>query len=103
MGFFLKHSKSFILGITGTKGKSTITQLSYNLLNEAVKNKQIKDFKKVVLGGNIRRSILDFLSTDNEKTISVIELSSFQLEYCKNIKKSPNLAILTNLSPEHIN
>ena len=103
MGFFLKHSKSFILGITGTKGKSTITQLSYNLLNEAVKNKQIKDFKKVVLGGNIRRSILDFLSTDNEKTISVIELSSFQLEHCKNVKKSPNIAILTNLSPEHIN
>jgi UDP-N-acetylmuramoylalanine--D-glutamate ligase len=103
MGFFLKYNQSFIVGVTGTKGKSTITQLSYNLLKEAVKNKQIKGYNKVVLGGNIRKSILDFLSTNNEKTISVIELSSFQLEYIKHIKKSPNLAIFTNLSPEHIN
>ena len=74
MGFFLKNSKSFIVGITGTKGKSTITQLTYDLLNEAVKDKKIKGYNKVVLGGNIRKSILDYLMTDNEKTISFSEL-----------------------------
>lgn len=82
-----------IFGITGTKGKTTTTMLLY----EMVRRKW-----KTYLGGNVRVSVLDALAKATKKDRMVAELSSFQLEGLPGIKKSPRGAIITNLSPDHL-
>jgi UDP-N-acetylmuramoylalanine--D-glutamate ligase len=78
-----------IIGITGTKGKSTVATLTYLLLK--------KKYPQVFLAGNIGISPLTILP---KKGITVLELSSFELEY---LKKSPHIALITNLFPDHLN
>lgn len=106
VGIFFENSPAFKIGITGTKGKSTLTALIYELLKYEVekgKNKNLKKFNKVFLGGNIRKSVFDCLKEADEKTITVFELSSFQLDHARYVKTSPDVAIVTNLYPEHLN
>jgi len=81
-----------IIGITGTKGKSTTATLIYLLLK--------KKFPKTFLAGNIGISPLEILSKIDKKSKVVLELSSFVLE---NLKKSPEIALITNLFPDHLN
>jgi len=105
IGLFFEFNKAFTIGITGTKGKSTITALIYELINEEVKEKKnplLKQYNKVFFGGNIRKSVFDTINKTNEKSIIVLELSSFQLEQAKYMKQSPNISIITNITPEHI-
>ena len=90
--FFDFCPTSQIIGITGTKGKSTLSALVYKLLKE----KQ----KSVFLGGNIGVSPLKFLPKIKKESKIVLELSSFALE---NLKKSPHIAIITCLFPDHLN
>jgi len=80
-----------IIGVTGTKGKSTVVTLIYELL---------KDKYHTVLGGNIGISPLEFLADIKEDSKVVLELSSFALE---NLRKSPHIAVITNLFPDHLN
>lgn len=106
VGIFFENSPAFKIGITGTKGKSTLTALIYELLKYEVEkgeNENLKMFDKVFLGGNIRKSVFDCLEESDEKTITVFELSSFQLDHARYAKTSPNIAIITNIYPEHIN
>ncbi len=88
---FLEHSKSFTIGITGTKGKSTTSSLIYEIL----KNQN----KDVELLGNIGTPIFDEIDKIRKDTITVLEISSHALEY---IKRSPNISILLNLYEEHL-
>ena len=83
-----------IIGVTGTKGKSTTATLIAKLL---------KTRYKVVLAGNIRTSVLEELPKVTKDTIIVLELSSWQLEGLKIHKKSPHIAIITNIMPDHLN
>jgi len=83
-----------IIGITGTKGKSTTVTLIAKLL---------KTRYKVILAGNIRASALEELPRITKNTIVVLELSSWQLEDLKKHKKSPHIAIITNIMPDHLN
>ena len=106
VGIFFENSESLIVGITGTKGKSTLTALIYELLKYEVKkgkNKNLKKYNKVFLGGNIRKSVFDCLEEADEKSIVVFELSSFQLDHARYAKVSPAISIITNIYPEHIN
>ena len=106
VGMFFENSPAFKIGITGTKGKSTLTALVYELLKYEVKNKRnknLKKYNKVFLGGNIRKSVFDCLEQADKKTITVFELSSFQLDHARYTKISPNIAVVTNIYPEHIN
>jgi len=80
-----------IIGITGTKGKSTVATLIYELL---------KSKFHTVLAGNIGVSPLEFLGDIRKDSKVVLELSSFALE---NLKRSPHIAIITNLFPDHLN
>jgi len=81
-----------IVGITGSKGKSTTAWLIYAMLKEAG--------KEVILAGNIGNPMLKFLLKPVKKNaIFVLELSSYQLD---DIEFSPNIAVVTNLFPEHI-
>ena len=81
-----------IIGITGTKGKSTVATLIYRFLK--------KKYSKTFLAGNIGISCLEILSKIDKKSKIVLELSSFVLE---NLKKSPEIALITNLFPDHLN
>ena len=91
MDVFYSFNKNFCITITGTNGKSTTCQLLYEvLLNQRF---------DVRLAGNIGNPILSVKNV-NQKTIFIIEASSYQLEYSK-IFKSKFAAIL-NLSPDHI-
>lgn len=80
-----------IIGITGTKGKSTTTSLIAHLLSERG--------RKVWVGGNIGASPLPALSKMRPDDWVVMELSSFQLE---DMQKSPHIAVFLETVPEHL-
>ena len=87
----LKYYKNNIIGITGTKGKSTTSSLIYDIL----KNNN----KKTLLLGNIGIPIFDYIDTIENDTILVVEMSSHQLEF---VHSSPHIAIITNLYQDHL-
>ncbi len=90
---FFSQTKNLIIGVTGSKGKSTTASLIYEILKAAG--------KKVALLGNIGNPMLEMLLKKNDpKEIYVVELSSYQLD---DIKYSPYIAVVTNLFPEHMN
>ncbi len=89
--FFSIYSKNKIITITGTNGKSTTSQILYDILK-----KQKKDVRLV---GNIGNPILLEKNITN-KTIFVIEASSYQLYYSKIFKS--NIAVILNISPDHL-
>jgi len=93
--YFLTKKKGLCIGITGTRGKSTTTNLIYQILK--------KTKRKVFLGGNIGRSVLDFLDKTDKNTISVLEISNFMLEWMEKTKTSPELAVITNVMKDHLN
>ncbi len=92
VSLFFKLSKAFIIGVTGTKGKSTTASLIYSLLKAK--------YKKTFLAGNIGVSPLELLAKVKKDDKVVLELSSFELE---GLTQSPNIAVVTNILPDHLN
>ncbi|MEF3255196.1 MAG: hypothetical protein K6348_06515 [Deferribacterales bacterium] len=86
---FIKNK--MLLGITGTNGKSTITYLTAQILNNAG--------YKAAYCGNIGRTVVDTFLEDNPE-IYVIELSSFQIDLLKNF--SLLSACISNITPDHL-
>jgi UDP-N-acetylmuramoylalanine--D-glutamate ligase len=123
---FFKYAKGDIIAITGTRGKTTTTTWIYELLRKFLKN-------NVLLGGNQpERSLFKILDKTKENTVSVLELSSFQLEFYPTADergfkhgltridietadehgfntdkhgfiKAPKIAIITNIYNDHLN
>ena len=81
-----------IIAVTGSDGKTTTTTLISELLKAAGYT--------VHIGGNIGKPLLPEIADIKEDHIVVLELSSFQLF---TIKKSPHIAVITNLEPNHLN
>src|SRR3989338_9121676 len=93
---FAKLSNLPVIGITGTRGKSTVTHLIAHILKSAG--------KKVILGGNVREvSNLQLLKKVKNTEIAVLELDSWQLQGFGESKISPHIAIFTNFLPDHFN
>jgi len=95
IGIFMELCPAPIIGITGTKGKSTTSTLLAKML--------AKEFPNVILAGNIRSSVLEKLPEITKSTIVVLELSSWQLADAKNHKISPYVAVMTNILEDHLN
>lgn len=88
---FFRCFRDQIIGITGTKGKSTVTTLLYHLLKQAGMD--------ALLVGNIGIPALDHMDEVKPDTRIVFELSCHQLEY---MTVSPHIGILVNIHEEHL-
>jgi UDP-N-acetylmuramoylalanine--D-glutamate ligase len=96
---FAKYSQKPIIGVTGTRGKTTTTLLIEHILNNT-------DHKQVKLAGNIPGTCaLSLLETENTSNHwgTILELSSWQLQGFDDLKISPHIAVLTNIYEDHLN
>jgi len=85
-----------IVGITGTRGKTTTTTLIYSIVQESGRD--------VVIGGNVAGvETLSLLPQITSETLVVLELSSWQLEGLAPHRISPAVAVMTNIYPDHLN
>ncbi len=85
-----------IVGVTGTRAKSTVTHMIYRTL--------VRAGKHALLGGNIRgKSTLAMLHSVKKGDVAVLELDSWQLQGFGELKISPHIAVVTNLSADHLN
>ena len=91
MELFFQLCPCRIIGVTGSDGKTTTTTLISEFLKEAGYN--------VYLGGNIGKPLLPDVDGMTPEDMAVVELSSFQL---MTMEQSPNVAVFTNLSPNHL-
>lgn len=89
---FLEEYRDRVIGITGTKGKSTTSSMLYTVLKEC-------SGKKVIILGNIGQPCLDYFEEVDEDTIVVFEMSCHQLAHCE---VSPHVAIFLNFYEEHL-
>lgn len=95
IGIFFELCPAPIIGITGTKGKSTTAAVLTQILS--------KKFHQVILAGNIRFSVLEKLPEITKDSLVVLELSSWQLADAKEHKISPSVAAITNILADHLN
>lgn len=92
---FFSLCKAPIIGVTGSKGKTTTATLIAHILEQAG--------KKVVRVGISQVGVLGMLSQITKETQVVFELSSWRLSALARLKKSPHIAVLTNIYPDHLN
>ncbi len=93
---FAEISGIVCVGVTGTRGKSTVAHMLYAILKEAK--------KPVLLGGNVRGvSTLALLKEATPEHIAVLELDSWQLQGWGEAQMSPHVAVFTTLYPDHLN
>lgn len=88
---YFSHRKGKVIAVTGSDGKSTTT----TLISEILKASGVK----TVLGGNIGINLFKELENEDENTVTVCELSSFQL---MKAVYPPDIAVITNVSPNHL-
>lgn len=87
----LEVHRDHMIGITGTKGKSTTTTLAYSILNE--------NGIKSVLVGNIGTPAFSMIEEVDDDTFFVVEMSSHQLE---TLNHSPHIGVILNLFQDHL-
>jgi UDP-N-acetylmuramoylalanine--D-glutamate ligase len=81
-----------MIGITGSNGKTTTATLVHHILKTAGRN--------ALLAGNVGTALIGRVDEMNAKTVSVVELSSFQLELTDKFR--PDIAVFLNLTPDHL-
>jgi UDP-N-acetylmuramoylalanine--D-glutamate ligase len=84
--------KGRLIGITGSNGKTTTTSLIEHILKKA-------GFS-TILAGNIGTPLISYVEKTSDKTITIAELSSFQLELVEKFR--PNISLFLNLTPDHL-
>jgi UDP-N-acetylmuramoylalanine--D-glutamate ligase len=90
---FIERCPAKIIGVTGTKGKSTAA---------AMLNKILSAQFRTWIGGNIGRSLLPELGNIKTSDLVVLELSSFMLEHLREARWSPHVAVVTMISADHL-
>jgi UDP-N-acetylmuramoylalanine--D-glutamate ligase len=91
MALFFRLCPAPIVGITGTKGKTTTTTIVERVLSQGS--------RRVVVGGNIGTAVIQEVDNLRREDIVVLELSSFQLE---TLGHSPHVAVVTNVLEDHL-
>lgn len=100
VGLFFQLCRARIVGITGANGKSTTATLTAHLLRQAQGE---KSYGNVWLSGNIGdQPLLTILDRIEPNDVVVLELSSFQIEQLAELHEAPQIALLTNLTPNHL-
>lgn len=95
-GIFLKLCPTRnIIGVTGTKGKTTTAYLIYEMLKA--------NGLRVHMGGNMKIPVLSILDKINRSDWVVLELSSWHCEALDDIRYSPHIGVITNMSQDHLN
>jgi UDP-N-acetylmuramoylalanine--D-glutamate ligase len=94
MNLFMRLCRGTVIGVTGSNGKTTTTSLIGAILRAANPRTRV--------GGNIGRSLLPEVAAIEAGDPVVLELSSFQLEDLAEVGRSPRIALLLNLSPNHL-
>ena len=89
---FLEHFRDRVIGVTGTKGKSTTSSMLYHVLSRL-------SGRKTLLVGNIGKPCLDDFDEIDAETIVVYEMSCHQLAH---LTVSPHIAVFLNLFEEHL-
>ena len=84
--------KGRLIGITGSNGKTTTTSLAAHILETA--------HFPTILAGNIGTPVIARVESTSESSVTVVELSSFQLELIETFR--PNVAVFLNLTPDHL-
>src|SRR6266446_3941872 len=87
-----RYLKGRMIGITGSNGKTTTTSLIAHILKTAG--------IPTILAGNIGTPLISQVEQTNDKTIAVVELSSFQLELIDTFR--PDISVFLNLTPDHL-
>ena len=96
MDLFCELRPAYMIGVTGSDGKSTTTTVIYEILKKAFES----DGRGVFLGGNIGFPLLDRICSMDADSYVSCELSSFQL---MTVERAPDVAVITNISPNHLN
>ncbi len=94
MNLFFSLARSLgvtLIGITGTKGKTTTSAMIHHILKE--------NGKKTVLCGNIGIPALDMIDKIDDQTLVVVELGAY---HCADLELSPGVAVYTNLDNDHL-
>lgn len=93
---YAREAGAIIVGVTGTRGKSTVTHMIHHALRAAG--------RRAHLGGNVRGiSTLAMLPEVGSGDVVVLELDSWQLQGFGDLRLSPDVAVFTNLMPDHQN
>lgn len=95
MSLFFRACPAPIVGVTGTKGKTTVATLAGELIRAALPN--------ALVAGNMGVSALDFLPRLTPSAPIVIEISSWQLEALIEHRLAPRIAVLTLVAEDHLN
>ncbi len=101
MNLFCERCPAAVVGVTGSYGKSTTCAMLAEVF-EAARTAHRLGFRAVHLGGNIGRSLLTELQDIHESDLVVLEMSNAQLEDLPRIQWAPDLAVITNLFPHHL-
>ncbi len=90
---FTERCPAAIAAVTGTKGKSTTTAMLGAILSRS---------RRTWVGGNIGKSLLADLPAMSPSDAVVLELSSYMLEYLRDARWSPQVAVVTMIAPDHL-
>ncbi|HYX50719.1 MAG TPA: UDP-N-acetylmuramoyl-L-alanine--D-glutamate ligase, partial [Ktedonobacteraceae bacterium] len=95
IALFFEACPGKIIGVTGTRGKTTTTTLIHHILRD--------NGMPTVIGGNVSGvETLSLLPAISPETFVVLELSSWQLEGLAPHKISPSVSVMTNVYPDHL-
>jgi len=91
---FWEFNPGRVIGVTGSNGKSTTTAMIHAIIKDSGAS--------CWLGGNIGVSLLPVIEQIQSDDWVILELSSFQLEALNRIQASPQIGVVTNFSPNHL-
>ena len=92
---FMQSVACTVIGITGSAGKTTTTAL----LGEILTNSLETPSRKVWVGGNIGKPLIEYVSDIQQNDLVLLELSSFQLDLMKTV---PHIGVILNITPNHL-